>query len=198
MSRYSLTQRLARPEDASALAGLWNDAVRRADRSEQVADLELVIKNAIASPEHRVVVVEYDNQVAGAVHLRLTTLSPINLEPCVQAVYPRVFDQFRRRGVGRALMEAATSFAEENGILHVVAAVPHTSRDANRFMARIGLAPAALYRVAPTTVLRARVTPQRSQIGLDGRVKVLAARRSLRRARAERLAGAEPDPGADV
>lgn len=193
MSRYSLTHRVARPEDAPALAELWSDVVRRADRSEQVADLELVIKNAIASPEHRLVVVEYDHQVAGAVHLRLTTLSPINLEPCVRAIHPRVFDQFRRRGVGHTLMEAAASFAEENGILHVVAAVPHTSRDANRFMARIGLAPVALYRIAPTSVLRARVTPQRNQLGVDGRGKVLAARRSLRRARTVRLADADHD-----
>ncbi len=188
MSRYSLTTRVATRDDAPLLAELWSDAVRRADRSEQVADLELVIKAAAASPEQRVVVVEYDGQVAGAVHLRITTLSPLNLEPCVQSIHPRVLDQFRRRGVGHALMEAATAFAEDNGILHVVTAVPHASRDANRFMARLGLAPVVMYRVAPTTVLRSRVSPQRGATGADsGRSKVLAARRSLRRARAERL-----------
>ncbi len=188
MSRYSLTTRVATRDDAPLLAELWSDAVRRADRSEQVADLELVIKAAAASPEQRVVVVEYDGQVAGAVHLRITTLSPLNLEPCVQSIHPRVLDQFRRRGVGHALMEAATAFAEDNGILHVVTAVPHASRDANRFMARLGLAPVVMYRVAPMTVLRSRVSPQRGATGADsGRSKVLAARRSLRRARAERL-----------
>ncbi|HWJ11858.1 MAG TPA: hypothetical protein VNS46_20925, partial [Nocardioides sp.] len=60
--------------------------------------------------------------------------------------------------------------------------------DANRFMARLGLAPVVMYRIAPTTLLRNRVSPQRSPLGSDaGRTKVLAARRSLRRARAERL-----------
>lgn len=188
MSRYSLTTRVATRDDAPILAELWSDAVRRADRSEQVADLELVVKAAEASPEQRVVVVEYDGHLAGAVHLRITTLSPLNLEPCVQAIHPCVLDQFRRHGVGHALMEAATSFAEENGILHVVTAVPHASRESNRFMARLGLAPVVMYRVAPTTVLRSRVSPQRVPVGADsGRTRVLAARRSLRRARAERL-----------
>lgn len=188
MSRYSVTTRVATREDAPLLAELWSDAVRRADRSEQAADVELVVKGAAVSPEQRVLVVEYDGELAGAVYLRITTLSPLNLEPCVQAIHPRVFDQFRRRGVGHALMEAATAFAEENGILHVVTAVPHSSRDANRFMARLGLAPVVMYRIAPTTLLRNRVSPQRSAIGGDhGRTKVLAARRSLRRARAERL-----------
>lgn len=188
MSRYSLTTRVATREDAPVLAELWSDAVRRADRSEQAADLELVVKGAAASPEQRVLVVEYDGQLAGAVYLRITTLSPLNLEPCVQAIHPRVFDQFRRRGVGHALMEAATAFAEDNGVLHVVTAVPHSSRDANRFMARLGLAPVVVYRIAPTTLLRNRVSPQRTALGADsGRTKVLAARRSLRRARAERL-----------
>lgn len=195
MSRYSLTTRCATPEDAPVLAELWSDVVRRADRSEQVADVEQIIKNCLVSPEHRVVVVEYDGHLAGAVHLRMTTLTPLNLEPCVQAIQPRVLEQFSGQGVGHALMEAATAFAEENGILHVVAAVPHASRDDNRFMARLGLAPAAMYRIAPAAVLRARLSPQRVQPGIEGRSKVLAARRSMRRSRAERLAVAGTEQG---
>lgn len=184
MSRYSLTTRLATREDAPLLAGLWSDAVRRADPAEQVQDLELIIKSSSVSPEQRVVVVEYDGQVAGAVLLRITTLSPLNLEQCVQSIHPRVLDQFRRRGVGRALMDAAAAFAEENGILHVVTAVPHASRDANRFMARLGLAPVVLYRVAPTAVLRTRLSPPRALPGAENtRNRVLAARRSALRRR---------------
>jgi len=182
MTRMGVVPRLAVREDASLLAELWGDVLRRVDRSEQAADLELVIKQAAASPEQRIVVVEYDGQLAGAVFLRLTTMSPINLEPVVQAIHPRVFDHFRRHGVGHALMEAAATFAEENGVMHVTTAVPSTSRDANRFMARLGLAPVATYRAAPTTLLRSRVSPQRSSPG-KGHMRVLAARRS-RRARA--------------
>lgn len=182
MSRTSLTTRIAQREDAPVLAELWSDVLRRVDRSEQVADLELVIKGAAASPEQRVVVVEYGGEVAGAVFLRLTTMSPINLEPCVQAIQPRVFDHCRRHGVGRALMDAATSFAEESGVLHVTTAVPATSRDANRFMARLGLAPVATVRAVPTSLARSRITPP--AVGGGRSVpRVLAARRSQRRAR---------------
>lgn len=187
MSRYSLTTRIATGDDAVVLAELWSDVVRRADRSEQIGDLELVIKGSAASAEQRTVVVEYDGQVAGAVLLRVTTLSPINLDPCVQSIHPRVLPQFRSHGVGHALMDAAASYAEENGILHVVTAVANGSRDANRFMAKLGLAPAVMYRLGPTAVLRSRVSRQHPQRRSDGaRSKVLATRRSLRRSRVEK------------
>ncbi len=185
MSRPGLTPRIARREDAPELAELWSDVLRRVDRSEQVADLELVIKGAAASPEQRFIVVEYDDHVAGAVFLRLSTVSPINLEPCVQSVQPRVFDQYRRRGVGRTLMEAAVAFAEENGVLHVTTAVPATARDANRFMARIALAPAATFRIAPTSVVRSRLTPAAPVGAVRSTPRVLVARRNQRRARAQ-------------
>ena len=183
MSRTSLVPRIACREDAPVLAELWSDQLRRVDRAEQVADLELVIQNAAASPEQRFVVVEYDGRVAGAVFLRLTTMSPLNLEPCVQSIQPRVFDHARRHGVGRALMDAATSFAEENCVLHVTTAVPATARDANRFMARLGLAPVGTVRAAPTSLLRSRVTPPVA--GGRSMPRVLAARRSQRRSRGQ-------------
>ncbi len=192
MSRYSLVPRSAQPEDAPALVDLWSDVLRRVDRSEQIADLELVIKGAAASPEQRFVVVEYDGQLAGGVFLRLTTVSPLNLDPCVQSIQPRVFDQFRRKGVGRALMEAAACFAEENGVLHLTTAVPAASRDANRFMARLALAPVATVRMAPTSVVRSRLTPPAPGSGRTT-PRVLVARRNQRRARATQADVSLPD-----
>ena len=180
MSRTPLVARIARREDAPELVTLWSDVLRRTDPSDQLADLELVIKQAAVSPEQRLVVVEYGGELAGAVFLRLTTLSPINLEPCVQSVQPRVLPHLRRHGVGKALMDAATSFAEENGFLHVTTAVTSTSRDANRFMARLGFGPVAMIRLAPTSLARQRLTPPSA--GDRGLNKVLAARRSQRRA----------------
>ena len=56
---------------------------------------------------------------AGAVLLQVATLTPLNLEPTVQIVSPHVFPAFRRRGVGRALMDSAVGFAEELGVDHV-------------------------------------------------------------------------------
>ena len=103
----------------------------------------------------------------------------------MQSIQPRVFAQYRRRGVGRTLMEAAVAFAEENGVLHVTTAVPATARDANRFMARIALAPAATFRIAPTSVVRSRLTPSAPAGHARSAPRVLVARRNQRRARAQ-------------
>ncbi len=192
MSRTSFMTRPACRDDAPVLVELWSDVLRRADRAEQIADLELVIKAAAASPEQRFVVVEHDGEIAGGVFLRLTTVSPLNLDPCVQSIQPRVFDHVRRRGVGRALMEAAVAFAEENGVLHVATAVPAASRDANRFMARLALAPVATVRVAPTSVVRSRLTPPAPGSGRST-PRVLVARRNQRRVRAAQAEVQLPD-----
>ncbi len=184
MARLSVTVRDAELDDAPLLASLWFDVLRKVDRAEQAADLELVIKVAAASAEQRFLVAERDGRIAGAVFVRLTTLSPLNLEPCVQSVQPRVFDEYRRQGVGRALMDAVTTFAEDHGVLHMNAVVPATSRDSQRFAARLGLAAAATYRVAPVGLVRSRLTPPSGSTAVP---RVVAARRSQRRAR-----GVEP------
>lgn len=187
MMRTLVTLRCAELSDAAFLATLWSDSVRRADRHDQVADLELVIKAAAQSPDQRVVVAEYDGEPAGAVFLNVTTLSAINLEPVVQALSPHVLPQFRRHGVGRTLMEAAVSFAEEVGVTHLATAAASGSRDGNRFLARLALAPQAVLRVAPTQVVRGRLTAQRPSLQRGERGagrhlgQVLAARRSMRR-----------------
>lgn len=187
MSRSLVSLRCAELSDAPALAELWADAMRRADRQDQIADLELVIKKAAASPEQRLLVADHDGVVAGAVLLRVTSLTPINLEQVVQAISPHVLPEYRRHGIGRLLMESAVSFAEELGVAHVGTAAASGSRDSNRFMARLGLGPYAMLRLAPTVAVRAKLTAQRPALAAtSGRhlTRVLAARRSMRRAQA--------------
>lgn len=184
MSRSLVSLRSALPSDAPVLVELWTEVLRRADRDEQMADLVQVIERVSQSADERMVVAEYDGEVAGAVHLRVGTVSPLNLERTVQAISPHVLPAFRRRGVGRALMDAAVSWAEEMGVGHVATAAASASRDANRFMARLALGPCAVLRVAPTHVVRAKLTAQRpSAQRTMGRQlpQVLAARRSQRR-----------------
>jgi len=184
MSRSLVSLRSALPSDAPLLVELWADVIRRADRDEQVQELARVIERAAESEHDRLVVAEYDGEVAGAVYLRIATLSPINLEPTVQAISPHVFPQFRRRGVGRTLMDAAVSFAEESGIGHLATAASSGSRDANRFMARLALGPQAVLRIASVNTVRARLNAQRAPLQrTSGRqlTQVLAARRSMRR-----------------
>lgn len=188
MMRSQVSLRSAVPEDADRLVDVWSDVVRRAERAEQVADLVSVIDRVSDLVDERLVVAEFDGEVAGAVHLRATTVSPLNLEPVVQAISPHVLPDFRRRGIGRALMEAATGFADERGIGHIAAAAAAGSRDANRFMARLALGPHATLRLAPTAVVKAKLAAQRPAVarpsGRHHLTHVLAARRSLRKSQA--------------
>lgn len=184
MGRSLVTMRIAELSDAPALAELWSDAMRRADVRDHIGDLELIIKAASASPEQRVVVAEHDGALAGAVLLRVGTLTGLNLEPAVQAISPHVLPQFRRRGIGQALMECAVEFAEEIGVAHITTAASSGSRDANRFMARLALGPQSTQRVAPVHAVRAKLTARHPVAATtSGRqlTRVLAARRSMRR-----------------
>lgn len=186
MTRSFVTLREAEPGDALFLAELWAAALRRADHHEHVTDVEEIVRRATGSDDERVVVAEYDGEPAGAVLLRLCTVTPLNLDPSVQVLSPTVLPQFRRHGVGRTLMEAAVTFAEERGVPQVSTAAASGSRDGNRFMARLALAPLATFRVAPTAVVRARLAAQRPTLATSGSsghlTRVLAARRSMRRA----------------
>lgn len=182
MSRVPVSLRQASVMDAPFLADLWSEFLRRVDRQDQVADLELVLKAASQSAEQRVVICEYDGEPAGAVYLSVSTMSPINLEPVVQALWPMVAPQFRRKGVGRTLMDAAVGYAEELGIGHIATAAASSSRDGNRFLARLAFGPQAVLRAAATPAVRAKLTamsPARDRT--SGRRQVLAARRSMRR-----------------
>lgn len=185
MTRSLVALRAAEISDAPFLARLWATSVRRADLQDQVADLEQIIKTSAESAEQRLVVADYDGQPAGAVLLRITTVTPLNLEVAVQVLSPHVSPEFRRHGIGQMLMECASSFAEEAGVPQICTAVTAGSRDGNRFMARLGLGPLATYRVAPAAAVRARLAAQRPAMATsDGArqlTRVLAARRSMRR-----------------
>ena len=102
----------------------------------------------------------------------------------------QVIEEFRRHGVGRALMEATVSWAEETDASHVVAAASATSRDANRFMARLGLAQMAVVRGADgagAAGQAARGAPAAARVGSRTHRsvgQVLVQRRSMRRSQA--------------
>ena len=185
MTRIPVTLRDASLNDAPDLSGLWGEVVRRGDDRDPVADMHTVIEHVLTSTDQRIVVAEYDGLMVGAVLLRIAPLTPLHLEPIVQVISPHVLAEFRRRGVGRALMDAAASYAEDCGINHVGTASMSNSREANRFMARLGLSPHATLRLTSTQMLRAKLTGQRAALSRgSGRPvgQILAARRSLKRA----------------
>ena len=188
MSRSSVTVRPALPLDAPVLREVWSEVLRRGDEAAQLADLHRIIEEAATSPDRRVLVAEYDGEVAGAVYLHATTLTPLNLEETVYALSPHVLPRFRRHGVGSALMEASVRFAEEQGIGHIASAAVADWRDANRFLARLSMVPHAVLRLAPTSVVRGKLAgrPGRPARARSASIdRVLAARRVRR---AERVA----------
>ncbi|WP_175539720.1 GNAT family N-acetyltransferase [Nocardioides exalbidus] len=179
-----MTVRAAGPSDVAQLRDLWCDILRKGSLDEQLADVTRVVTTAAAREDQCVAVAEIDGEVAGAVYLEASTFTPLNLEPAVLAVSPHVFQRFRRKGVGSALMEVACRFAEQHGISHVQTAAAAEARDANRFMARLSFAPQATLRAATTSAVRARL-PQSRQVTPAATSKqridrVLAARRIRR------------------
>ena len=180
MSRTSVQVRAAATIDAPVLRELWADILRRGTVAEQEVDVRGVIASCEDRDDRCIAVAEVDGRVAGAVFLKASTLTPLNLEAAVLAVSPHVLPEFRRRGVGTALMDAATRFAEAQGIAMVATAAMASSRDANRFMARLSLTPQATLRVASTSAVRAKLSSRRSPTSSRGSRKidkVLAARR---------------------
>lgn len=197
--RSAVVLRDATRRDLGFLADVWHSSLRRGDDGDRLRDVGAVLArvagsthgtHVAGSTHERVLVAEHAGEPAGAVLLRLTTLSPVDLDPVVQVLVPTVLPHLRRHGVGRALMEAAVVFAEENDAVHVATAAEAGSREANRFMARLGFSQRATYRTAPTAVVRARVGGPRTDPATGARSigSVLAARRSLRRAQEQRPA----------
>jgi len=138
--------------------------------------LESRYLDALNDPDrHLVVAVTEDDAKLG---MALFTIAPANAlldTPALHVSHAVVADRHKRRGAGRALVAAAATFAEEHGLDQVVVSVHPGSRDANRFFARLGFAPLAVRRVAPTAVVRRRLASADTRI-----VEHVVRRRSMR------------------
>jgi ribosomal protein S18 acetylase RimI-like enzyme len=101
-----------------------------------------------------------EEAVLGMALLTVGQTNPLLDVPAVHVSHAVVAGRQRRRGAGKALVAAAAAFAEERGIEHLVVSVNPTSRDAARFFARLGFAPAAVRRTAPVSVVRRRLAAE--------------------------------------
>jgi N-acetylglutamate synthase-like GNAT family acetyltransferase len=111
-------------------------------------------------------------------------IGAIDLTPAVHVTHLLVAPSHRRRGVGRALLAAAVHLADEHGVDRVLATAASGSREANRYLARLGFAPLVVHRVASTTALRRSL----GIADVAGRVAVL---RRARLTRTVRVAAAD-------
>ncbi len=108
----------------------------------------------IADPDQRLIVAEDADGLAGMVLCSIGTSSTLATAPAVVLSHLTVAAHSRRAGVGRVLVAAATQWAAECDVDHLRVAVYASSREANRFFARLGFAPVSVNRVAPVAALR--------------------------------------------
>lgn len=123
------------------------------------AFLEQRYREAVDDPARELVVVVGEDDAP--VGMALLTVAPANALvdiPAVHMSHAVVSDRHKRRGAGRALVCAATAYAEQHGIEQLVVSVHPGSREANRFFARLGFAPLAVRRTAPVAAVRRRLS----------------------------------------
>ena len=187
----------ATPDDASALVDVWGTPAERghtldagAHAAHAAQEAAAAVARIAADPDERLLVARIDDRVVGAVHLMRAPLSPVHSDTAIYVMHLQVIEAFRRHGVGRGLIEASVCWAEEKDTEHVIVAAAVASRDANRFMARLGLQQIAVIRGATVPALRAKLPlepPAAARVGARSHRnvgQVLAQRRSQRRSQA--------------
>jgi GNAT superfamily N-acetyltransferase len=187
VARPGVAVREARQEDMPDLLIMWDElrelggrierAMPNPDRDAVLARLDLVG----ADPDSRAMVASVDGEVAGLVILSVTPFAPLFDARAVHAHYLHVREGYRGRGVGKALLAAAVSFADEVGAEHVLTSVLPQMRDTQRFYARLGFAPVMVRRSVPVSVLRRRLSGGPASLVAE---HLVARRRTLRRVRA--------------
>lgn len=204
--RPGVTVRRASDTDLDALVELSMQArgesgVGRQLCSDDRARVREQLAVLAALPDGVVLVATCDDEVAGMALGRV--LAPALLTgPVVlglDAVYVR--PGARRRGLGHALMQVAAEVADAAGATDVYASPLPGSRGMQRFLARLGFAPAAAHRVVSTAALHRRLA---SDAPVAGRrpaardLEDLIERRRRARARAVREDDLGPQAGASM
>lgn len=184
--RSPIHVRDAVPADAGPLVEMWHEQIDDDTNRFSATDEDTAgrcIARFALDPEERLVVAEVDGQIVGVAQLSREAVSPIHEETTVRVSHLFVRESNRRRGVGRVLLSAAAAWADEKESTHVLATVSASSRDANRFLARLGLGQVGNVRGVPVGAMRERLDQLGSRPSLRGQVAAVR-RRTLRRRQA--------------
>jgi GNAT superfamily N-acetyltransferase len=163
VSRTQVHTRIATSDDAPALLALWDELRHIGGRGERAAnpgsglDVSERLAALLDHPSYRVVIASIDDIPAGMAVLHVTRPDPFTDSRVVNVAHLVVSPGTRHNGVGHALVTAAADFATERRLDQVSVSIYPSLRDASRFFARLGFAPAAVRRVAPLNVLRRRL-----------------------------------------
>jgi predicted N-acetyltransferase YhbS len=159
----TLHTREASDDDVSAITDLWDELRGQGGRlgpfgpPASVVAVRERLDALRADPAHKVIVAEIEDDVVGLAILSRLPVTPISDVESVQISFMHVRDDRRRRGVGRAIVGAATEFATEVGVDYVTVGVFPGSRESNRFFARLGFSPLVMRRAIATSVLLKRM-----------------------------------------
>lgn len=163
MSRSQVLTRVATVDDVPVLLELWDELRQVGGRGERANNPVSAVEvrdrlvQVIGNPSYRIVIACLEDQPAGMVVLQATRPDPFTDARVVNVAHLVVAKNTQHKGVGRALLTAAADFASERRLEQVSVSVYPSLRDASRFFARLGFAPAATRRVAPLSVLRRRL-----------------------------------------
>lgn len=165
-------------EDLTQLVALWLEARVDAGTSPEVCARAVSdgrFAEAMRRPGVQAFVATLDGTPVG---YTITTDNPFGLSPTPEVAVEQLFvcPEARRHGVAKSLLTVVLSVAERAGCEQIVSNVPTTSREANRFFARLGFASSVTRRVVGTGPLRRRLAPETAETGLE----LTRRRRSLR------------------
>jgi N-acetylglutamate synthase-like GNAT family acetyltransferase len=187
VSRANVRVRPAELADVPALVALAEAAklapsmlgcrLNASERASQLAERFA----AILTSDLRTVLAAFDETGAaiGLVVVLEGELAPIDCTPVLHLSHLIVAPSARKHGVGRSLLAAVALLADEREIDHVLATANSSSRDVNRYFARLGFAPLVIRRIASTATLR-------RSLGIAEVPDRLAVRRRIRAGRGER------------
>jgi len=121
------------------------------------------LRAAIATHGHEVLIGRADGRIVGVSAFSLQSTGPWTDAASVHVHALVVAPGDRRRGVGRTMLGEVIARAEALGAPDVVVSAPTELRDAHRFYARFGFAPASTSRAATVSSLRRRMLPGSSR-----------------------------------
>ena len=213
MRRNAVRVRPAEPSDVPAVVDLLVTLRESGATESQRATLMQTLDGVLADPDRLLLVAVLADAecptVVGTGLLQRASASMLLDLPAAMLSHSVVAERSRRRGVGRALVAAATAWAEEQDLDRVMVSVPPGSREVNRFFARLGFAPVVTRRVVGTAALRRRLgagdmhahaevhlpaSRRRAMGARRGEIGALGARREIGSPRA--LCPSEPKPAA--
>lgn len=191
------------PADVPALVALCLEARAESAAGPQLCSsdagvLETQLRTFAAADGATILVGLLEGTVAGMLLARVVEPGAFAMERSVHVEAVFVSADHRRRGVGHALIAELLTVAQEAEAQHLFAVPLPGARGMQRFLARLGFAPAASYRFVTLTALRRRLA-ERSVAAL-GLVRTRGLERLIARRRfSSGVSGVPPAdlPGVD-